>query len=70
MLVDPARLEREYYTRKPDIGDPDQRVFFGTSGHRGSPLAGAFTEGPHRRDHPGHLQLPPWPWDRRPLLLD
>jgi hypothetical protein len=44
MLVDPARLEREYYARKPDIGDPDQRVLFGTSGHRGSPLAGSFTE--------------------------
>ena len=44
MLVDPARLEREYYARKPDIGDPNQRVIFGTSGHRGSPLAGSFTE--------------------------
>jgi phosphoglucomutase len=44
MLVDPARLEREYYARKPDMGDPDQRVIFGTSGHRGSSLAGAFTE--------------------------
>lgn len=32
MLVDPARLEREYYARKPDIGDPDPRVVFGTSG--------------------------------------
>jgi phosphoglucomutase len=44
MLVDPARLEREYYARKPDMGDPNQRVTFGTSGHRGSPLTGAFTE--------------------------
>ena len=44
MRVDPARLEREYYARKPDIGDPDQRVLFGTSGHRGSPLAGSFNE--------------------------
>ncbi len=44
MLVDPARLEREYYARKPDIGDPNQLVVFGTSGHRGSPLTGAFTE--------------------------
>jgi phosphoglucomutase len=44
MLVDPARLEREYYARKPDMGDPNQRVIFGTSGHRGSSLAGAFTE--------------------------
>jgi phosphoglucomutase len=44
LLIDPARLEREYYARKPDIGNPNQLVVFGTSGHRGSPLAGAFTE--------------------------
>jgi hypothetical protein len=37
-LVDLARLERQYYERKPDVGDPDQLVSFGTSGHRGSPL--------------------------------
>ena len=44
MLVDLARLEREYYERKPDVGDPNQLVSFGTSGHRGSPLHGSFTE--------------------------
>jgi phosphoglucomutase len=44
MLVDVARLEREYYARKPDTGDPNQRVIFGTSGHRGSSLTGSFTE--------------------------
>src|SRR5436190_21771183 len=44
MLIDPARLEREYFERKPDLDDPDQRVAFGTSGHRGSPLRGSFTE--------------------------
>ena len=44
MLVDPTRLEREYYARKLDISDPNQRVIFGTSGHRGSPLAGSFTD--------------------------
>ena len=44
MLVDLARLEREYYERKPDVGDPTQLVSFGTSGHRGSPLHGSFTE--------------------------
>jgi len=43
MLVDLARLEREYYERKPEVGDPTQRVSFGTSGHRGSPLRGSFT---------------------------
>jgi phosphoglucomutase len=44
MLVDVARLEREYFERKPDLSDPTQMVSFGTSGHRGSPLQGTFTE--------------------------
>jgi phosphoglucomutase len=44
MLVDLARLERDYYERSPDLTDPNQRVSFGTSGHRGSSLRGTFTE--------------------------
>jgi phosphoglucomutase len=44
MLVDLAQLEREYFDRRPDLGDPRQMVAFGTSGHRGSPLHGTFTE--------------------------
>jgi phosphoglucomutase len=44
MLVDVAQLEREYFQRRPDLGDPNQMVSFGTSGHRGSPLHGTFTE--------------------------
>ncbi len=44
MLIDPARLEREYFERRPDLDDPQQLVSFGTSGHRGSPLRGSFTE--------------------------
>jgi phosphoglucomutase len=44
MLVDVARLERDYFSRKPDLEDPGQRVAFGTSGHRGSSLRGSFTE--------------------------
>ncbi len=44
MLVDLARLEREYYERQPDLADPNQLVIFGTSGHRGSSLRGTFTE--------------------------
>jgi phosphoglucomutase len=44
LLVDLARLEQEYYARQPDMADPAQRVSFGTSGHRGSSLHGAFTE--------------------------
>ena len=43
-LLDLARLERDYYTRRPDMGDPGQLVSFGTSGHRGTPLDGTFTE--------------------------
>jgi len=44
MLVDLARLEREYYARQPDVTDPNQLVSFGTSGHRGSSLHASFTE--------------------------
>ncbi len=44
ILVDLARLEREYYERRPDVTDANQLVSFGTSGHRGSSLRGTFTE--------------------------
>jgi len=44
MLVDLARLEREYFDRQPDFEDPNQLVAFGTSGHRGTSLNGTFTE--------------------------
>jgi phosphoglucomutase len=44
MLVDVARLEHEYYARRPDVSDATQLVSFGTSGHRGSPLHGSFNE--------------------------
>jgi len=44
LLVDPAELERAYFDRVPDPSNPAQRVSFGTSGHRGSPLDGAFNE--------------------------
>ena len=44
LLIDPVRLEREYYARAPDPNDPTQLVSFGTSGHRGSPLRGSFNE--------------------------
>ena len=44
MLIDLARLERDYFGRRPDVADPNQMVSFGTSGHRGSPLDGTFTE--------------------------
>jgi phosphoglucomutase len=44
LLVDLANLERAYYDRRPDVSDPNQLVAFGTSGHRGTPLKGTFTE--------------------------
>jgi phosphoglucomutase len=44
LLIDPARLEREYYQRSPDPRDPEQVVKFGTSGHRGTSLRGSFNE--------------------------
>lgn len=44
MLVDVARLERDYFECRPDLQDPNQLVNFGTSGHRGSPFQGTFTE--------------------------
>src|SRR5262245_7508293 len=44
LLVDLARLEREYFERRPDLSDIAERVAFGTSGHRGSSLPGSFTE--------------------------
>src|SRR5438309_11309789 len=44
MLVDLARLAAKYYEHKPDVRNPEERVSFGTSGHRGSSLRGSFTE--------------------------
>jgi phosphoglucomutase len=44
LLIDVSRLESDYFSRKPDPADPRQLVSFGTSGHRGSPFHGTFTE--------------------------
>ena len=43
LLVDLELLRRRYFD-KPDPADPQQRVSFGTSGHRGSSLRGSFNE--------------------------
>jgi phosphoglucomutase len=43
-LIDPAALEAAYYSQKPDPANPLQMVSFGTSGHRGTPFDGTFTE--------------------------
>jgi phosphoglucomutase len=44
MLIDVSELQRAYHERRPDPNDPRQRVAFGTSGHRGTPGGGTFTE--------------------------
>lgn len=44
MLVDIPRLVTAYYTEKPDPSLSDQRIAFGTSGHRGSSLNNSFNE--------------------------
>ena len=43
-LIDVAQLVTAYFTLSPDPENPDQQVVFGTSGHRGSALDGAFNE--------------------------
>ncbi len=44
MLVNVPRLVSAYYTKVPDPCVPEQRVSFGTSGHRGSSFDKAFNE--------------------------
>jgi phosphoglucomutase len=43
-LVDVPRLITAYYVERPDPSIPEQRVAFGTSGHRGSALNRTFNE--------------------------
>ena len=43
-VINIPRLMAEYYTEHPDPADAGQRVSFGTSGHRGSPLKCSFTD--------------------------
>ena len=44
ILTNIPRLVTAYFTRKPDPENPAEQVVFGTSGHRGSALNGAFNE--------------------------
>ncbi|MHB9090439.1 MAG: alpha-D-glucose phosphate-specific phosphoglucomutase, partial [Chloroflexota bacterium] len=44
MLVNVPKLITAYYTEVPDPSVPEQRVAFGTSGHRGSAFEKAFNE--------------------------
>ena len=43
-LIDVEALLDAYWRLKPDVSNPDQRVVFGTSGHRGSAFNTAFNE--------------------------
>src|SRR6202012_2348452 len=43
-LINVPALITAYYTEKPDPGIPDQRIAFGTSGHRGGALRNSFNE--------------------------
>jgi hypothetical protein len=44
LLENIPRLVSAYYSFKPDVSDPAQKVAFGTSGHRGSSLRNSFNE--------------------------
>jgi phosphoglucomutase len=43
-LIDVQQLIKAYYDLVPDVTNPNQKVAFGTSGHRGSSLDAAFNE--------------------------
>src|SRR3954467_8127597 len=43
-LIDVTSLVAAYYDKHPDVSVPEQRVVFGTSGHRGSSFDTAFNE--------------------------
>lgn len=43
-LVNVPQLITDYFTKQPDLGKREQRVAFGTSGHRGSSLNSSFNE--------------------------
>jgi len=43
-LIDVDAVIGAYYDRRPDPDNPDQKVVFGTSGHRGSSLDTAFND--------------------------
>jgi len=44
LLINPETLRAQYYSERPDVGVPEQRVAFGTSGHRGSAARRSFNE--------------------------
>ena len=59
-LIDLDRLVSAYYEDQPDPSVAEQRVTFGTSGHRGSSLARTFNE--------AHVELTPERHDVPPIV--
>ncbi|MBQ1338380.1 MAG: hypothetical protein IIY32_08680 [Thermoguttaceae bacterium] len=43
-LIDVAELERAYFQKQPNVSVPEQRVRFGTGGHRGKAMDASFNE--------------------------
>ena len=52
-LVDIDALLAAYYDVIPDVNNPDQKVVFGTSGHRGTSTKRDVQRSPHRLHHRG-----------------
>src|SRR4051812_71688 len=44
VLINVEQLRGQYYSEQPDVGQAEQRVAFGTSGHRGSAAKRSFNE--------------------------
>ncbi len=51
-LVNIPKLVTAYYTEVPDVSVPEQRVAFGTSGHRGSAFSALANAGTKARGCP------------------
>jgi phosphoglucomutase len=43
-LIDVAALERDYFEKQPNLSVPEERVRFGTGGHRGKASEASFNE--------------------------
>ncbi len=54
-LINVAQLTAQYYVLKPEVGNAEHAVKFGTSGHRGSAARHNFNE-PHIRPSPRPLR--------------
>ena len=68
MLVDPARLEREYFERQPDLDDPEQRVSFRNQRASRLVVARLIHRSPYSGHHPSHLRLPAHAGHRWPAV--